>query len=329
MPAKFGVSRSGFFFNKEDGAIYKSVDSIKELNKTVGEELFALKNNHYESFIDVLYDIKEKTSLRSNQLEILIKLNFFSDFGDPSKLLYLMSRFNDLAYRKTISLDKLKDLCVEKDDLAKFSVKQTRTRIEELDIDRLIVDWNIDPTILEKCHKPKGGWSTKKFVRLLGMSLEEDPSLLPYATKIVIGCFSEINNRGLLKYYEGTCVAPPTSPAVQMQWQQEYLGYIEYKDPTADKRLVMVMNLDTKFSPKFTAYSLKTGETKDLKVHKKKIFNRPDIVTAFADTPFKEGDVIYMKKCKQEPKMKKQGDDWVKDWSQMEWWINDYKVVTA
>lgn len=327
--AKFGHSISTYSFDKNEKTIYKGLESIKFMSDQVAEELYEISKNHYESFIDLLYGIDKQTSVNSRQLEILIKLNFFSDFGDPSKLLYLMSRFNDLAYRKTISLDKLKDLCVEKDDLAKFSAKQTRTRIEELDIDRLIVDWNIDPAILEKCHKPKGGWSTKKFVRLLGLSLEDDPSLLPYATKIVIGSFSEINNRGLLKYYEGTCVAPPTSPAVQMQWQQEYLGYIEYKDPTADKRLVMVMNLDTKFSPKFTAYSLKTGETKDLKVHKKKIFNRPDIVTAFADTPFKEGDVIYMKKCKQEPKMKKQGDDWVKDWSQMEWWINDYKVVTA
>ena len=328
MPAKFGVSRSGFFFNKENGAIYKSVDSIKELNKVVGEELFALKDNHYESFIDVLYDIKEKTSLHSNQLDILIKLNFFSDFGDPAKLLYLATRFDRLGYRKSIRIDQLKEMNIEPADIAKYSGKQTKTRIEELDIDRLLSDRKIDPETLVKCHKPSGEWSTKKCARQLDLNLEEDPTLLPYATKIVMGSFSELDNRGLLKHYEQTCQAPPASPMVQMQWEKEYLGYIEYKDPTANPRLVMVMNLDTKFSPKFTAYCLKTGETKELKVHKKKFYKRPDIVKAFADTPFHDGDILFMKKCKQEPKMKKDGDDWVKDWNQMEWWIKDYDIVT-
>ena len=327
MPAKFGVSRSGFFFSKEDGAIYKSVDSIKELNKAVGEEMFALKNNHYESFIDVLYDLKEKTSLRSNQLDILIKVNFFSDFGDPAKLLYLAARFDRLAYRKSVRIDQLEEMSVELDDITAFSGKQTKTRIEELDIDRLIADRNIDPAELEKGHKPSGEWSTKRCAKLLGLSLDEDPTLLPYATKIVMGSFSEIDNRGLLRHYGDTCQAPPVPPQVQMDWQKEFLGYIEYKDPTADRRLVMVMDLDTKFSPKFTAYCLKTGETKDLKVHKRKFFKRPDIVTAFADTPFKNGDIIYLRKCKQEPKMKKDGDEWSKDWSQMEWWIKDYEVL--
>ena len=327
MPAKFGVSRSGFFFSKEDGAIYKSVDSIKELNKAVGEEMFVLRDNHYESFIDVLYDLKEKTSLRSNQLDILIKLNFFSDFGEPNKLLYLASRFDRLAMRKNIRIDQLNELNIERDDLIKFSGKQRKTRIEELDVGRLVADRNVPCEKLGNCHKPSGGWSTKRCAKLLGLDLENDPSLLPYATKIVMGSFSDIDNRGLLKYYEQTAISIPASPATRMQWEKEYLGYIEYSDPTADPRLVMVMNLDTKFSPRFTAYCLKTGETKDLKVHKKKFYRNPEIVTAFADTPFHDGDILYMKKCKLEPRQKKVGDDWIKDYTQMDWWIKDYKVV--
>ena len=326
MPAKFGVSRAGFFFNKDEGAIYKSVDSIKYMSKEVAEELYAISNVHYDSFTDLLYAIDAHTSLDSRQLTILIKLGYFSDYGDPAKLLYVMQRYDDLGDRKTIKVDQLKSFVIERKDIERFCGKVTPTRIEEIDVDRLIRDRGIDPSVLEKCHKNDGSWSTKKTVRKLGLSLE-DPEMLPYATKIVLGSFSDIRNRDLIRYYEDTCQARPTPPQTRMEWEREYLGYIEYKNPSLSPRIVMVMDLDTKFSPRFTGYCLKTGETKDLKIHKKRIWNRPDVITAFADLPVKNGDLIYLKKCKQEPKMKKVGDKWVKDYGQMEWWIKDYVTL--
>ena len=325
MPPRFGVSRSGFFFNKDDGVIYKSVDSIKYMSKEIAEELYSISMNHYDSFTDLLYAIAN-TSIDARQLDILIKLGYFSDFGDPSKLLYVAQRFNDLANRKTIRIDQLDAMTIERDDIKRFSDKATPTRIEEIDVERLIMDRQIDRDELEKCHKPDGSWSTKKTVRKLGLNLE-DPEMLPYATKIVIGSFGSIHNRDLIRYYEDTCKAQPVTPQIRMEWEREYLGYIEYRDPALSPRLVMVMDLDTKYSPRFTGYCLKTGDTKDLKVHKKKFWKRPDIIVSFNDLPFKNGDILYLKKCKQEPKMKKDGNDWVKDYSQMEWWINDYKLV--
>ena len=325
---KFGHSKGDYFCDKEKNVIYKGIGSIKNMNDTVADEMYSLsQNNHYCHFTDLLYDLKSKTTLRSNQLDILIKLNFFSDFGEPQKLLYTVERFDKLSSRKTIRIDQLDEMSVERQDIERFSGKISPTRIEEIDVDKYIVINMLDPNDFEKCHKPSGEWSTKKFVKAAGISLE-DPGMLTYVTKIVMGSYSQIDNRGLIAYYEDTCKAPPISPTIQMQWQDEYLGYIEYKDPTADPRIVMVMNLDTKFSPKFTAYCLKTGETKELKVHKKKFYKRPDIVTAFADTPFKNGDMLYMKKCKQEPKMKMgENGEWHKDWSQMEWWIKDYSII--
>lgn len=328
MPPKFGMSRAGFFYNLEDGTIYKSIDSIKYMSKAIAEELYNLSQNRFESFTDLLYALKEHTSLDARQLDILIKLNFFSDFGDPQKLLYIASRFDKLATRKSISLDKLNELFVERDDLARFSGKQTKTRIEELDVDRYISDKHLDPNDFEKCHKPKGGWSTKKFSKQLGLNLEEDPSLLPYASKIVIGSFSQIRNRDLIKYYEDTCQAPPTPARTQMTWQKEYLGYIEYTDPTSDPRIVMVMATDTKFSPKIVAYCLKSGETKELKIHKRRYPNKPDIITSFADLPVVAGDIIYLKKCRQEPRRKQdKHGNWINDYSVMDWWVKDYKII--
>ena len=321
--AKFGHSVAQYSFDKEEKAIYKGVGSVKYISPQVAEELYAISNVHYDSFTDLLYAIDAHTSLDSRQLTILIKLGYFSDYGDPAKLLYVMQRYDDLADRKAIKVDQLKPLVIERKDIERFCGKVTPTRIEEIDVDQLIHDRGIDPSVLEKCHKNDGSWSTKKTVRKLGLSLE-DPEMLSYATKIVLGSFSDIRNRDLIRYYEDTCQARPTPPQTRMEWEREYLGYIEYKNPSLSPRIVMVMDLGTKFSPRFTGYCLKTGETKDLKIHKKRIWNRPDVITAFADLPVKNGDLIYLKKCKQEPKMKKVGDKWVKDYSRMEWWINDY-----
>ena len=78
---KFGKSGADYTMDKESNRIYKGVQSIKYLNAQVGEELLELSKNKYNSFISLLKDIREKTSLNSKQLTILITLNYFEDFG--------------------------------------------------------------------------------------------------------------------------------------------------------------------------------------------------------------------------------------------------------
>ncbi len=41
----------------------------------------------FEMFSNLLVDIEEKTSVNSRQLDILIRLNFFSEFGENNELL--------------------------------------------------------------------------------------------------------------------------------------------------------------------------------------------------------------------------------------------------
>ena len=63
-------------------------------------------------------------------------------------------------------------------------------------------------------------------------------------------------------------------------------------------------------------------------MHKRKFYKNPEIKTAFNDTPFRNGDVLFLRKCKREPKSKKTESGWVKDYSNLEWWVKDYSVVT-
>lgn len=84
---KWGLSRSDYFFNKESNVIAKGLSSIKYMSKAVADELYELSQAHtYQSFSELLYDISHNTSIDSRQLDILIKIDFFSDFGNQREL---------------------------------------------------------------------------------------------------------------------------------------------------------------------------------------------------------------------------------------------------
>lgn len=61
----------------------------------IGEELYTIahKKNH-KRFIDVLVDISQNTTVDARQLDILIKIDFFSVYGNQRELL----RISDLYY---------------------------------------------------------------------------------------------------------------------------------------------------------------------------------------------------------------------------------------
>lgn len=85
----FGQSRAEYTFNKEEGNVYKGISSIKFLNVKVAEELYELaqaKNYDRNDWVGLLIDIFE-TSINTKQMEILIRLDFFREFGAKEVLL--------------------------------------------------------------------------------------------------------------------------------------------------------------------------------------------------------------------------------------------------
>ena len=104
---RFRFAKSDYFFNKETNTIYKGLSSIKFLNPTVSEQLYELKDNQYDDFTSLLVDIKEKTKCNSRQLDILIRLNFFQEFGGRKKLLEMVEIFNSIYGKKQFKKDKL------------------------------------------------------------------------------------------------------------------------------------------------------------------------------------------------------------------------------
>jgi DNA polymerase III subunit alpha len=58
-PIKFRYSRAGYMFDKETNSIYQGIHPVKFLNVAVAEGLYKLRDNQYNSFVDLLIDIKD------------------------------------------------------------------------------------------------------------------------------------------------------------------------------------------------------------------------------------------------------------------------------
>lgn len=99
MP-KWGLFKSDYFFDKEKNLIVKGLSSIKYMSVGIAEELYKLAHSKdYAHFVDVLYDINKSSKIDSRQLDILIKIDFFSDFGNQRELLRIADLF-DHTFKK-------------------------------------------------------------------------------------------------------------------------------------------------------------------------------------------------------------------------------------
>ena len=94
--------------NVQNGKVNYAIPLIKDCGQSIAEQLSQTKNKKYLSFIDLLYDIESNGGV-SKRLEILIKLDFFSEFGNSKYLLMLNELFIRFKFggAKQIRKDKL------------------------------------------------------------------------------------------------------------------------------------------------------------------------------------------------------------------------------
>jgi DNA polymerase-3 subunit alpha len=107
-PIKFRYSKGEYFCDKKDNCIYKGTESVKKLNINIGNELYELGKNQYEDFVDLLVDITEKTSCNKGQMEVLILLDYFEEFGSSKKLLSIFQMFDKRYSKKHTDKTKVK-----------------------------------------------------------------------------------------------------------------------------------------------------------------------------------------------------------------------------
>jgi len=339
---KFGLSRSKYSYDKTQRIISKGIGSVKFLNDDVAEGLYKLsQDNKYNNFIDLLIDITEKTTCNARQLDILIRLGYFNDFGEINQLLYQKDKFAVLytkgkGFRNSIKQSKLG---LAPKFIEDYYEEYKPAEVKEINMDAFLqqvyslpveVNAGFEETV-KKCEKHKkdtnefNGYNYDKLFKLTNMP--EDIKQR-FATKTSEAEYKGIDGYDLLTHLK-YCGNPRTTKQIILD-QLEYLSYISYTDPKADKNLICVTNLNAMYSPTFTAYRIADGTTCQLKVHKTRNPKNHSVVTSYRDIPFEDGDILLVKNWAKQPKVRK-GDPskGEKPWEPIvpyvyEWWINDY-----
>ena len=248
-PIKFRHSRAEYNMEKETQSIYKSLSSLKYMNKDVSEQLYAMKDQNFNSFIDLLSVFPGN----SRQREILIRLNYFSEFGGSLKLIKIAEIFDKFYGKKIIKKEKC-DLPI--DVVEKYAASQTEKQYR---------------------FEPDG----------------------------MLALLSELCDR----------IPDQTLPILaQIEAQKEYLGYIDLVDPTKPTKAV-ILDVNTKYTPKLSLYRLYDGQTISVKLKKKD----------YESDPVASGMIIDYRTTKK-PAWKKDGDNWVQDYSREDIWLTSYTV---
>ena len=262
---KFGYAKGEYFFNKETNCIYKGVGCIKNLNSKVGDDLYELGNGRtklYKDFAEVLEDLKTKTSINSRQLDILIKIGYFEEYGKTQKLLKIVELFEGIYSKKQFNKTKL-PFGIGEDIFSQYSATETKT------------------------------------------------------------LFKDVNKMGLIRYISDMIPNKEIPLQTRLNTEVEMMGYVQYKNPILDKRYVLITEVNARYTPVVTTYSLGSGVSVKCKIPKK-IWEDLEV-----------GNIIYIKGMEQRMGYKKVGEDdkgkpiFEKDPNKMEWYINNYDVLNG
>jgi DNA polymerase III alpha subunit len=136
QPIKFRHSGASYNIDRETNSIYKGLESIKYMNAEISEQLYAMRDKKFNSFIDLL----KMFSGNSRQLDILIRLGFFEEFGKTLKLLKIAEIYSTYNGKKVLKKDNL-NLPLEL--VQKYSTKETdkQFRLEPEGMDALLQEF--------------------------------------------------------------------------------------------------------------------------------------------------------------------------------------------
>ena len=135
----FGHSKGEYVFNRDTRTIYKGLGGIKYLNDRIADELYTIGQDSYGSFLDVLVALQD-TSVNSKQLDILIKLDYFHDYGEPNELLKIVELFNAIYGKKQFAKSKIEDIGIPVEVIEADSSKKTEKTYSGFDSAQVLMD---------------------------------------------------------------------------------------------------------------------------------------------------------------------------------------------
>lgn len=173
---KFRHSRSDYFCDVDENTIYKGLGSIKYMSADVAEALYSMRDMQFKNFIDVLFAIQQlEVRPDARQLDILVKIGYFAEFGPAKALLLGVEIFNKFSKCKTIKLDKWREMGYNIDMLEPYAGKLTEKTASQLDNRGIVL------SILRSMKMPKTTIvdKLKWQIELLGYVDGSDPNSDP------------------------------------------------------------------------------------------------------------------------------------------------------
>ena len=126
--AKYSCDKTG---------IYKGISSVKFLNDVAADELYSIKDEKFDDVIELFCRLST-LKIDSRKLEILIKLDFFEEFGGANYLLQCNKIFSNYYGKKQFKKDKALSDNIDFELLRSCSEKETQKTFVGLDSKRLI-----------------------------------------------------------------------------------------------------------------------------------------------------------------------------------------------
>lgn len=128
---EFGSDNRTVNIDEENHLIYPNLSSVKGFGDGVTEILYELGKEKYDSFIDVLTAILSN-SVNKTLVEKLIRINYFSKYGDVNTLLEITRLYDTLYGAKTISKDKAEKNNISFELLSKYG-NETAKQFNKVD----------------------------------------------------------------------------------------------------------------------------------------------------------------------------------------------------
>ena len=93
VPCRFGQDNRDFYIDEAAHTIADALTSVKHISKKTADALYAMRDNFYLTFTDLLYDMVMSPAFDATVITALIKMGYFADYGGSAKLLKLFQEF--------------------------------------------------------------------------------------------------------------------------------------------------------------------------------------------------------------------------------------------
>lgn len=170
---KFGDDNRQFNIDHEHNAIVQNMAGIKNMPKATPQALYELSQSGIKTRTQLYQALMDDSRINAKAIDILFKLNYFSAFAHPNRLLAEFEIYSKYIDSKVISK---KNLTEEQIDILKnIGAKETATQFRNFDNMELIKELIKSKSITKTSIYQRIKWQ----IEFLGYSTLNDPSIDP------------------------------------------------------------------------------------------------------------------------------------------------------